>query len=337
MTGVKIDEINANILRALLADARTSLTDMSKENDIAIVSIRSRYEKLKQMGVIKGAIMQINPCCLGLNCTGFLRLGVKPEKSKEVREFLEKEPYILSTWNRLQEINVGAFFAMPDLQYFNTVKDRLRSHPHIEGIKPLIYVGFLSGDHPENLIIKTDLNVEQEDVKESDFISPNLHNKTFVETPELQQMNPIDRNIAKMLSDDARTSFRAISKELKLSTTNVIKRYGKLRKNEMFVRSTIAVDLRKLGYKGRVMIYFNIKQGTNISELQKRLLSIPNLIVLIKTIGETDMLAIIPITTLEEYFELKATLSTINEMEVVQINITSTIMPWPHNFFAPLL
>ena len=289
------------------------------------------------MGIVKGAIMQINPCCLGLNCTGFLRLGVKQEKIKEVREFLEKEPYILSTWNRLQEINVGAFFAMPDLQYYNTVKDRLKSHPHIEALKPLIYVGFLSGDHPENLIIRTGITVEKEDVKESNDASSNSSNKTFVETPELQEMNPIDRNIAKMLSGDARTSFRTISKELKVSTTNVINRYEKLRKKKMFLRPTIAIDLRKLGYKGRVMIYFNIKPGTNIPELQEKLLSIPNLIVLVKTIGETDMLAISPIATLEEYFKIKATLSKINEIEVVEVNITSTIIPWPHNIFAPIL
>lgn len=337
MTGVKIDEINANILRALLADARTSFTKMSKENDITVVAVRSRYEKLKEIGVIKGAIMQINPYYLGLNCTGFLGVSVKPEKLKVVKEFLDKEPYILSTWKRWREIDLGSFFATPDLQYFNAFKDRLRSHPDIEGIQSLIYVGFLINDNPEKLRINTDVDVEQSKSKVHNPLSSNLLNKTFIETPELQKMNPVDRNIAKLLSEDARVSFRYIAKQLKVSTSNVISRYQKMRNHNLFLRSTITVDLKKLGYKARAMIYFNIKLGTDFSELQKSLLKIPNLIVLVKTLGDTDMLAIVPVVTFEEFFKLKASFRSIPGIEIVQIDLTPGSEQWPHNFFAHVL
>ena len=75
---LKIDQVNANILRALLRDARTSFTEMAKENKITAAAVRSRYENLKNAGVITGAIMQINPHRIGFSCYGFLGIKANP-------------------------------------------------------------------------------------------------------------------------------------------------------------------------------------------------------------------------------------------------------------------
>jgi DNA-binding Lrp family transcriptional regulator len=344
MTGVKIDEINANIIKALLADARTSFTAMAKQNNITVVAVRSRYENLRKTGVINGAIMQINPASLGFNCTGYLGLSVNPEKTEEIKEFLNKEPYILSTWNKIQEVNLAAFFAMPNLEYFNSVSDKLKSYPHIKSIQPLIYVGFLVSDHPENLIIKTDVDVEPlTDVEKKSHplkqepLHPQLRNKTYVHPPEMQQISNVDRQIAKMLSEDARTPFSSIAKKLNLSTSHIIKKYQKLKKRELFLRSTVTLDLRKLGYKANAMIYLKIEIGTDFAQLQKQLLAIPNLIILVKTIGESDMLAITPIATFEDLFKIEAKFRNIKGVNVVQINVNPTFQQWPFNYFAQVL
>jgi Lrp/AsnC family transcriptional regulator for asnA, asnC and gidA len=337
MTGVKIDEINANILRRLLKDARTSFTELAEENDITPAAAISRYKNLKKTGVIKGSFMQINPQYLGFKCTGYLGLSVEPQKSEEIEEALNKEPYILSTWKRMQENNIGSFFATPNLEYFNTVIEKLNMRPHVKSIQPLIHVGFLDNDHPENLIIRTGVNVEQPNSKEKQLSPFNLRDKTFVVTPEIEQMDKLDRNIVKMLSADARISFNHIAKKLKISTSTALNRYQKLKQENLFLRSTICIDLGKLGYKSRVMIHFNIKSRIDASELQKSLLGIPNLIVLNKTLGETDMLAILPIRTIEDFFKTKAIFHSINAIKVIHVNLSPILHQWPYNFFADVL
>jgi DNA-binding Lrp family transcriptional regulator len=337
MAGVKIDEINANILRMLLKDARTSFTELAEKNGITVTAAISRYKNLIKTGVIKGSFMEVNPHYLGLKCIGDLGLSVDPQKSEEIKQVLDKEPYILSAWKRMYEINIGSFFATPDLEYFNTATEKLKMYPHVKSIHPLIHVGFLESDHPENLIIPTDVNVEQQSSKERQSGPFHFHKKTFVVTPEVEQMDPVDRAIAKMLSDDARTSFSYIAKKLNISTSTVFNRYQKLKKDNLFLRSTISIDLEKLGYKGMAMFYFNIKPRIDTSELQKHLLSIPNVIILNKTMGETDMFAFLPTATIEDFLKIKATFHAINGIKIIRTSITPIMRKWPYNFFAHIL
>jgi Lrp/AsnC family transcriptional regulator for asnA, asnC and gidA len=336
MTGSKIDEINANIIRKLIANARTSFTKMAKDSNITVVALRNRYETLKKTGIITGEIMQINPYILGFNCNGHLRFNVNQEKIKETIEFLKNEPYIFSIWHRKHEFNIGAFFGTPNLEYFDKIKNRLRTYPYIKDFKHLIYVNYLINDHPEKLIIKNDIDIEQQKDLEKKPHRVLLH-KPFIETKELKQIPPIDRIIAKMLSENARISFSTIAKKLNVSTSHVIKRYNTLKKKNFFLRSTITLNLQKLGYKGVAMIHFNVEMRTDFSEIQKKILNIPNLIVLVKTIGETDMFAIVPIASFEEFFKLKGILQTTKGIEAIKIDLTPTDLEWPHNYFAQLL
>jgi DNA-binding Lrp family transcriptional regulator len=335
MTGIKIDEINANILRELLIDARTSFTEISKKNHISVVAVTNRYEKLVQTGVIGDAIMQINPYAVGLNCNGFLEFEVEEENVKEIRDFLEKKPYILSTWTRERKKNIGAFFATPNMQYFNEIKNQLNRHPDIIEMQHLIFVGFITSDFPDNLIIKTNIIIKEEP-KEINDVQLNT-GKDFIQTSELRQMDKTDRAISRMISEDARSSFRNIAKKLEISTSTVIRRYNKLRTNNLLIRSTISVDLKKLGYKARVLVYFNIKSGADIFELQKTLLKITNLIVLDKTLGKTDMLAVLPISTVEDFLRLKAKFNKNKQIKGVQFDIVPIVGKWPHNYFAKII
>lgn len=337
MTGIKIDEVNANILRRLLSDSRTSFTELSKENNITIGAVISRYKNLKKTGLIKDAIMQVNPYRLGLNCIGYLGLCVGTNKCEELNEILENEPYVFSTWNRWQKFNIGCFIATPNIQYFKKVTEKLNQYSCVKNTESFIHIGFLVGDHPENLIIRPKINIEQSSSKEKKPVPLNLQNKSFIVTPELEKIDKIDRTIAKTLSNNARTPFRYIAKKLVLSTSTVIKRYQILKKENLFLRSTLSIDLRKLGYKANARINFSIKSGKDASKVRKELMNIPNLIVLTKTLKINEMFAIIPIRNIEEFFKIKALFHSIIGLELIQIRLGPLPAQWPHNFFSQIL
>ena len=126
-------------------------------------------------------------------------------------------------------------------------------------------------------------------------------------------MNNIDLQIAKRLSQNARTPFSAIAKELNISTSHAIKKYKKLIEKKYFLRSSITIDPRKLGYKANTMIYIKRSLATKIADIEKRILNFPNVIKLVKTLGEWDMLAIIPLTVFEELFEIEKNLQPSKE------------------------
>ena len=331
-----IDKVNANILRALLKDARTSFTEMSKENGITAAAVRSRYENLKNAGVITGAIMQINPQFIGFSCYGFVGIKAHPERVNEVKDYLSEQPCILSTWNKIQESNIGNYFAAPNLEQFTEISDRLKSYPYIKSVQPLMYVGLAANEYPENLVIRigTEIGHKQNGEENKD---KNRNKKCFIQTPELEKMNKIDREIARMLSQDARVPFSTVAKKVKISTSQVIKRYKKLKENGLFLKSAITIDPKKLGYQANAMIYIKTALGTKFAEIHKRILEIPNVIILSKVMGECDMLATVPVASFEELFDLDRQFRKIHGVETIQVNTNPPFPNWPFNFLAPLL
>lgn len=331
---LRIDEINANILRTLLADARTSFTKMAKENKITAAAVRSRYENLKNAGVITGATMQINPHRIGLDCYGFLGIKAHPEKVNEVKHYLSEQPCILSTWNKIQEANIGNYFATPDLEYFTEVNDRLKSFPHIKSVQPLIYAGLPINEYPENLVIKEDTEICQHKYGEA---PERRHQKRYIQTPEIEQMDKVNREIVGALAQDARTPFSAIAKKIKISTSQVIKKYKDLKEDNFFLRSSITVDPKKLGYKANAMVYIKTALGTKVGDIHERILRIPNVIILGKIIGECDLFAVVPVASFEELFDLDRQFREIEGVEKLQVNVNPPFPSWPFDFFAPLL
>ena len=97
------------------------------------------------------------------NCFGFLGLKVHPNNLVQVQDYLNNQPYILSAWIKLQEINIGSFFAMPNLEYFKKVTDELKGHSHIKSIQPHIHVGGPFNAYPEKLIISINNETQQHD------------------------------------------------------------------------------------------------------------------------------------------------------------------------------
>jgi Lrp/AsnC family transcriptional regulator for asnA, asnC and gidA len=342
---LKIDKINANIVKTLLNDARTSFTEMAKENKITAAAVRSRYENLKKAGVITGAIMQINPLRIGFRCFGFLGVKAHPARSAEVMEYLRKQHYILATWNKIQEINIGNFFAVSNLENFTEIHDKLRAHPHIKNVQPLIYVGLPYHNHPEKLVIKSNTEIIQQqnfgkktaNMLEQERAAKEQLKKPLSQTPELQRMSNIDRQIAKILSQNARTPFSVIAKELNISTSHAIKTYKKLIEKKYFLGSSITIDPRKLGYKANAMIYIKRSVATNITDFQKSILNVPNVITLVKTLGEWDKLAIIPLNTFEELFDIEKEFATIKGIKKIEVKINPPFAHWPFDFLAPHL
>jgi len=114
-------------------------------------------------------------------------------------------------------------------------------------------------------------------------------------------MDEKDLAIIDKLTEDARTSFRKIAKELGISPDTVINRYAVLQKEGVIRGSTIVINPKKIGYQAMAVFMIDTSPAhilateatpADLSLILDKLIQMPNIIVATKTVGDHDLLAI---------------------------------------------
>lgn len=114
-------------------------------------------------------------------------------------------------------------------------------------------------------------------------------------------MDETDLAIIDRLTEDARTSFRQIAKELSISPDTVVNRYTTLREQGVIRGSTVVIDPKKIGYQAMAVFMIDASPANVIadesnsaapSQILEKLIRMPSIIVATKTIGDHDILAI---------------------------------------------
>jgi Lrp/AsnC family transcriptional regulator for asnA, asnC and gidA len=315
---------------------------MAKENNTSVTAIRSRYLNLKKAGVINGSILQVNLDVLGFSCYGFIEIEADKKNVSAVRDYLQKCPCILSTWSDTQRHIIANCFATPDLNCFRDLLSDLKSNPLIKSFQSELYEGFAFNEHPENLIIPTGRKVELEskgkevDLPDREWAVNRSVKTGSIQIPDLKQIDKIDFEIAKRLSYNSRTPFSHIAKELNMSTAYVIERYNRLKESGFFIRSSITVNMEKLGYPAFAAIYLRTG-GTKIMDTHNQIFEIPNVIVLTKVIGEWDLFVVIPLASFKDLFRVEKEFEKIHGVEKVQIKVIPSQPRWPPDLSVALI
>lgn len=75
----EIDDLDRKILSVLMKDAKVPYTDIAKQLSVSGGTIHVRMKKLEQLGIVKGASLNVDYSKLGYDITAFL--GVYLDKS----------------------------------------------------------------------------------------------------------------------------------------------------------------------------------------------------------------------------------------------------------------
>ena len=93
---IHIDGIDKKILRALMADARTSVLEIARQVGISGAAIHQRLRKLEKSGLIAGSKFIINPKNLGYTTMAFVGIYLdKAISNPQAVKQLEKIPEVL--------------------------------------------------------------------------------------------------------------------------------------------------------------------------------------------------------------------------------------------------
>jgi len=94
----KIDDLNLKIIAELQKDARQSFKDIAERLDVAEGTIYNRVNKLRELGVIKRFIPEIDFSKLGYNLTALVGVTVESEPLPEIAEAIAGDPNVLAAY-----------------------------------------------------------------------------------------------------------------------------------------------------------------------------------------------------------------------------------------------
>jgi DNA-binding Lrp family transcriptional regulator len=312
----------------LLAEARTSFTDIGSECKITVGAVRMRYKRLRREGVINGEVMLVNPHCLGYRHIIDLGIITDTENEDDVAKFLDNKPYISQAVKHFDKFNFYVKTALKDLNQLSKIIEDLESNHKIKHVDALIWSEAINVEFPQNIVIKPLKH-------ENDYKKIQRPTLTKLDQAPLE-LDETDRKIAQILSIKARTPFRKIAQQLNLSTKTVIQRYRKLRQN-LLTLSTVTLDLNKLGYNALANLYIKASNRSKMAEIYSQLLEIPNVIVIIRLIGAYDLYVAIVLEDFNSLFEAKEKIRQISGLEKIDIYLTPVMPVWPLNLFPALL
>ena len=117
-----IDNTDLKILNILISDANTPYTEVAKKVDVSDGTVHVRMRKLKDLGVVKGAQLNVDYSKLGWDIVAFL--GVYLDKSSlydEVREQLRGIPEITAMHYTTGNYSIFIKIVCRDTNHLRTV------------------------------------------------------------------------------------------------------------------------------------------------------------------------------------------------------------------------
>lgn len=319
---VKVDEIDANVIKILLEESRTSFTDIAKSCGISVGAVRMRYKNLWKKGIINGEIMLVNPYSLRYRHVMIIGVETTRKNEDKVLKFLKRKPFVGYVFKNFGKYNFGAQIAIKNMGELTVIQRNLEASPLIKRADALIFAGDIVVEHPENLIIKP--------------FSGTKEHKPITTVKKRIIMDEIDKKIVKILSEKSRTPFCRIAKQLDISTKNVIERYRKLRGNVLTL-STITVDITKLGYNASALLFIKLANKSKVAEVVNELLQIPNLLALVKYIGDYDLFAYLVLENFQGYFKTENSIRNIENIDYFDFHLVPNLPAWPPNLYSPFL
>lgn len=98
---LRIDKRDTEILKALLENARISLRELSERTKLPESELLFRLRKLREMGVIGGTILVLDPRRIGFGSLSIAILEVDPSKEEELKNKLLSMPFVVSLYSIL--------------------------------------------------------------------------------------------------------------------------------------------------------------------------------------------------------------------------------------------
>jgi Lrp/AsnC family transcriptional regulator for asnA, asnC and gidA len=286
---------------------------------------------MKKTGIIVGAIMQVNPKSLGLNCCGVLKIFTDGKQGTEIEEYFKAQPWVANDFPYSTKKCPIKIVGVPNVEILGKMTRELGDLPHVNFVEPNIWIDEINMTHPESLIISPDEKCElkalnDKGAKQDSKVAPRILSS---QSSKDLHIDELDGKIAKILADNARMSFNRVAEQVGITTKTVITRYNRMRENNILHLSSVSVNLEKLGYNAMAIILIRLAKRGNNSEAFDQIVRMPNVIIINRNLGSHDLTVTVPLKNFKQLFEVKNVLLGMESVDdiTVEIHRSYTIFP----------
>ena len=159
-------------------------------------------------------------------------------------------------------------------------------------------------------------------------IRPDIHTKNHKTNGKLFCADKTDLELIGHLAGNSRLSFRTIANKMSLSTDTVARRYKQLREGGIIVPK-IQINLSKIGYQGILHYFLRISQGENTERIVDHILSIPDVVYLMKCTGDYQLSMMTAVKDLKHVTETGVLISKIDGLRLLETTVNPTLKTWP--------
>lgn len=283
---MSLDNHDLLILKMLIEESRTSLTDISKKTGLSRFAVKNRVEKLSHDKLIVGPTVVLNPSLVGFKRTVFFEFKTNPHEPW-LAKMLEKTSACDLLDGITGEYSLFGRFRMTDDEHFSRVLKKIDNAVAKSFFKKYRVVNAIRIFKDSGAAFKaekTGLKLDEIDLRILEIL---LNQAEHVKAPL-----PITTvQLSRLLQGFG----------VKISQPAVFQRLTTLEKNGVIVKNTLRVDWTRLGLKTKVIA--RIKATPNMYDVVARdfLASIDKITDLYRTGEEYGLLAIVRVRDVSEY------------------------------------
>jgi len=143
----KIDELDVKILKEFQSDARQSYREIAEKLRVAEGTVYNRVNKLKELGVIRKFIVDINYPKLGYDLTALIGIRGKGGHLPEIEEKISKERNVTTLYDVTGEYDAIAVARFKDRTELNDLVKRINALPNVERTNTMLVLNTVKEEH----------------------------------------------------------------------------------------------------------------------------------------------------------------------------------------------
>lgn len=143
----KIDELDLKILSHLREDARKSFRELAEDLDVAEGTIYNRVNKLKDMGVLKGFIADIDYSMLGFDLTAILGVIVQGGYLSDIEKKIAMEENVTAVYDVTGEYDAIVVAKFRDREELNSLVKKVTGLKYVQRTYTMVALNVVMEKH----------------------------------------------------------------------------------------------------------------------------------------------------------------------------------------------
>jgi len=143
----KIDDLDLRIIGSLREDSRQSFRDLAEKLDVAEGTVYNRVNKLKEEGILKKFMVDVDYAKLGYDLSAVIGIISKGGHLPELEKELAKEKSITAVYDVTGEYDAIVVAKFRDRSELNDLVKRMNSMEHIERTYTMVVLNVVKEEH----------------------------------------------------------------------------------------------------------------------------------------------------------------------------------------------